>query len=1123
VSVLWAIGLVLAAAGQPDPESFPTKTLWQIESVVPGGAEFALGLDDFHLYPSRFPDGPLFVVGESDPQRAWAPVQPGPADAWAGSRPHVFEVRFGLDGSSPIGACRLIIDLYDAHRSNPPKLRVRINELVCDLQTAAGTADAVEMLPSDNRPQRIVVDIPASELRSGDNTLTITSIAGAWLVYNRLALEVPDETGSSPVRPATRIVSGWTRPVVFRRPDGSRHQQIRLVVEHSGGPTEVMAAVPGEAPVPVALVPGRQEVDVPAPFVEAPAPTPVALRVGGRTVAGRQIDLIPVRPWVVYVLHHTHLDIGYTHVQSQVEKLQWMHLERAVELARASAQYEDDARFRWNPEGLWAVDSYLQQASPEQRARLIDAARQGSIGLDALYANELTGLCRPEELFEVVSPALRLAQTHGLTIDSAMMSDIPGLTWGIVPALARSGVKYLSLAPNRGHRIGYALSAWGDKPFYWLSPSGENKVLVWMAGKGYSWFHGGWRGADTFNYDHVETALDGEKVLDYLEELQRNGYPYELVQLRYNIGSDNGPPDAGLSDFVRSWNERHVTPRLVITTTREMCRALEQRHGDELPVFRGDFTPYWEDGAASSARETALNRDAAERLVQAAALWALLDPAAFPREGFREAWRNVVLYDEHTWGSWNSISEPDAEFTRQQWAVKQRFAEEADRRSRDLLEGACASVAQDGPVSAVMVFNTCSWARSGLVELPPTWSVAGETVQDDAGDVVPAQRLRTGGLAFLARDVPPLGAARFTIGPGRADRPSEVTARQSRLANGRVAIVVDGDTGGIRSLKHRSIPSDLVDPDADHGLNEYLYVAGRSPDDPQRSGPVRIEVVENGPIVASLRIESEAPGCYGLSRELRLIAGADHVEIINRINKQRVLAQEGVHFAFPLQVPQGEVRFDIAWGIVRSGQDQLPGACKNHLTAQRWVDVSNRDFGLTLATIDAPLVEVGAIRADPLAVGWIEELEPSATLYSYVMNNYWETNFLAGQEGLVSFRYALLPHGPFDAAAAHRFGTESSQPLIVVPMREGMSPPVAPLRMDPGSVVVTSLRPSEDGEALMIRLFNPSERPQQAVLRWPRAAPAAVWISSPFEDRARSLTGSLTLPPWGIATLRCEH
>ena len=87
---------------------------------------------------------------------------------------------------------------------------------------------------------------------------------------------------------------------------------------------------------------------------------------------------------------HSHNDIGYTHVQTEVERKQWQYLEDGIELARATQDYPEGARFRWNAEVLWAVESYLKQATPEKREQLIEAVRRGWVGLDALYGNELT-------------------------------------------------------------------------------------------------------------------------------------------------------------------------------------------------------------------------------------------------------------------------------------------------------------------------------------------------------------------------------------------------------------------------------------------------------------------------------------------------------------------------------------------------------------------------------------------------------------------------------------------------------------------------------------------------------------------------------------------------------------
>ncbi len=49
-------------------------------------------------------------------------------------------------------------------------------------------------------------------------------------------------------------------------------------------------------------------------------------------------------------------------------------------------------------------------------------------------------------------------------IDTAMISDVPGYTWGIVPVLAQSGIRYFSIGPNHCHRIGHTLAEWGDRP-----------------------------------------------------------------------------------------------------------------------------------------------------------------------------------------------------------------------------------------------------------------------------------------------------------------------------------------------------------------------------------------------------------------------------------------------------------------------------------------------------------------------------------------------------------------------------------------------------------------------------------------------------------------------------------
>jgi len=1090
------------------PASGQTELLWQIGTADNDTAELALGRSGHGLYSTRFPHDALFVVGQSSPKQDWPYIQPGPADTWAGSKSHTFTIVFGIKASQFTGECEFVIDFVDTHSAKPPRMQININDLsfVRDLPSGAGDASA-HGEPEKGREHQLHIRFPATGLKTGNNTITIASLSGSWVLYDHVALATPVGIEPAPLEPTSKLLDVYTQPFLVRHKDGKLCQPVLASVLRVGEPVDAVVAVNGSELVAQSLKPGFKTIEGLAHAVDSLTSVEVDVKVGGRSIGKRTLAIKPVRKWEVYLLHHSHVDIGYTHVQTEVVRKHWDYFEQVIELGRKTADYPPGSRFKWNAEVLWAVDSYLRQASEQKRQQFIEAVKKGWIGLDALYGNELTALCRPEELIRLVGYAERLRRQYGLTIDSAMITDVPGYTWGVVPVLAQSGVKYFSVGPNRGHRIGYTLSSWGDKPFYWESPSGKRNVLCWVAGEGYSLFHSG--------------RLDAGRLFDYLKRLDDSEYPYNTVQIRYSIGGDNGPPDPQLSEFVRNWNARYAYPKLVVATTSEMFREFERRYGGRLPKARGDFTPYWEDGAASSARQTGLNRAAAERLVQAETLWAMLDPGGYPADEFYTAWRNVLLYDEHTWGSWNSISDPDGDFTQSQWKIKQAFALGADVQSRKLLSDSLSSRRSAAKrVTAVDVFNTCSWTRTDLVVLPTGLTVAGDIVKDADGESVPSQRLSTGELAFLARDIPAFAAERFAFHAGKARASGASSAKGPQLRNGLICLAVDEKTGAIKSLRWTRLNAELVDCEADLGLNDYFYVAGRDPKDPQRNGPVKISVKEDGPLVASLLIESAAPGCYKLSRKLRVVDGIDRVDIINVIDKQKIYKPEGVHLAFAFNVPDGVMRMDVPWSVVRPEADQLAGACKNYFTVQRWADVSNEDYGVTWATVDAPLVEIGAITCDPRVVGWIKNIKPSTIFYSYVMNNYWETNYKAGQEGPTTFRYSIRPHGRFDSAEASRFGTERSQPLIVVPVEREAAIQHSIFSVEPAGVIVTAFKPSEDRKAWIVRLFNAGGRPERATLAWAKPAPETVWLSNLAEEQVSGVTGAIDIAAYEIVTLR---
>lgn len=149
------------------------------------------------------------------------------------------------------------------------------------------------------------------------------------------------------------------------------------------------------------------------------------------------------------------------------------------------------------------------------------------------------------------------------------------------------------------------------------------------------------------------------------------------------------------------------------------------------------------------------------------------------------------------------------------------------------------------------------------------------------------------------------------------------------------------------------------------------------------------------------------------------------------------------------------------------------------------VDVSNTSYGLTLSCLDAPQVEIGELTATLQGAGgpnsFRQRVEPTQTVYSWVVDNHWVINYKADQEGPLTFRYALTAHGPYAGDAAARFGTGLSQPLVV---REAVAPITPLLALSDAGVIATSLAPSDDGKALIVRLYGASGEDRRVTLTW---------------------------------------
>ncbi|MEI7526755.1 MAG: glycoside hydrolase family 38 C-terminal domain-containing protein, partial [Mariniphaga sp.] len=861
-------------------------------------------------------------------------------------------------------------------------------------------------------------------------------------------IKLKSETTSQKSFPTA--IEGVVQPFYRHRKDGKPGREI--LVNFSGskfagkGTLEVECLGEKEI-IPLDVIEAIDHCSVllpPNAGVKSDCVAKITLRSAGNELSG-SVSVPAKRQWTVYIYPHSHVDIGYTNTHANVELIHKRNLINGIELAKKTAGYPEGSKYLWNPEVLWPVERYLKTATSVEKEAIYDAVRKGYLHLDAGYIHSNTSTSADNEFFEYFRYGKELEKLTGTKIETLVQVDIPGMSWGLVPVASKLGIKYCFALNNGSDRVGLSMEL-SFKPFWWVGPDGKSKILFLQPG---SYTPGA--NAKGFDYwplmagqtdpsklleivktDHPRDHFIDKYLSDKLPELEKaDYYPYDIFAMSWAM-ADNTPIDADLPDAVKSWNEDYAYPHLIIASATDIMRTFETKYGNQLPVLKGDFTEYWTDGLGTAAKQTGMNRSSKERLIQAETLWTMLNPgAAAPRADFDEAWRDVIMGTEHTWCYMDPGKQP---ISGDILKIKFGFFQNAQNLSKSLVNLALSSVS-DLKSSKIGVFNTLSWPRNGLVYIPADQSQSLPIVSDAKGLTILSQRLSSGELVFLASDIPALGSKTYFLKPGKAFRTGKMV-QANVLDNGLVRVVIDPKTGDISSLTAGKY--EFVNQKAPCSVNSFRYLQSNGPlaargpqyakemagspslfseNSVKATGPTNAKVVihENGPLLASIRVESDAEGCRGLSREITIIRGQSQIEITNIVDKLAVVKKEGIHIGFAFNISNPVTRADIPWGIMELEKDQLKEGNRNWIAFQRWLDISNEKLGVTWCSLDAPVFESGNMTANIIGGAtnspeWIRKLEPSATIYSWALNNHWHTNFPLSQEGKIQFRYRILPH-----------------------------------------------------------------------------------------------------------------
>jgi hypothetical protein len=833
------------------------------------------------------------------------------------------------------------------------------------------------------------------------------------------------------------------------------------------------------------LAAGKTELDFEIPPLKDGEP----LRVRFQADTGAQDfappPLAPPKHWTIYLTQHTHTDIGYTRPQTEILPESLRFLDYALDYCDLTDTYPDDARFRWTCETFWAVRQFLDSRPPAQLERLKRRVGEGRVELAGLLLN-LSEIATESSIRASLQSLRALEGDLSLPVVTAMQNDVNGAAWCLPDYLPDLGIRYLTMGINKTRSI---LPFNQPTAFWWEAPSGR-RILAYRADH----YHLG----NMWGIHTGDSTRFGAGLLKYLRSLEQRQYPFDRAAVQFSgYHTDNSPPSIIASDLVRRWNETHVWPRLRVSVAREFLEFVEREHGAALAVHRQAWPDWWTDGFGSSARETAASRETHAALQVTEALLALtaLRGRPIPESALRRVatvHENLMFYDEHTFGAAESIDDPLAENSQVQWSEKASYLWTAVKDANLLREDAFGRFQEFLPradVPTLAVVNTLNWPRSGLAQvfidhqiLPPDREF--RIVDAATGDAVPAQAIsrRSEGAywAVWARDVPALGYRLFRIEVTDQPRRAETNASLTRLDNPDYDLQVDPAQGRVTRLLDKETGLDLVDPAAPWGFAQLIRESLKARRDLVPGGFLRaawtnvaVQPAAQGAVWQSLALAGQLEGCAGTNGarlEIRLYRTEKRIEFHWSVRKLTVPQAEAVYVAFPFAPADGRIAYEAQGGLVRPGLDQIPGSSSDWQTVQNFLAVRHPQGQIVWGSAGAPLVQLGEIN-----LGKWQPITQVARphVYSWIMNNYWFTNFRPTQEGDFRWHYFLTSTRDPAATAATRFGWNSRVPFatrVLPPLKSGTTAGPAALSLlsvDAPGVVVVDAQPALDGGVIL--------------------------------------------------------
>ncbi len=493
-----------------------------------------------------------------------------------------------------------------------------------------------------------------------------------------------------------------------------------------------------------------------------------------------------------------------------------------------------------------------------------------------------------------------------------------------------------------------------------------------------------------------------------------------------------------------------------------------------LPTWVGElYLEYHRGTYTSQARVKQANRRAElfYREVELLNAWASLYGMSSRQEQLNQGWRLILLNQFHDVLPGSSIREvyDDAE----------RVYAEAHAIGKRIYDEALAVVLQQIPAGEhdLLLLNTLVWERSDPIQVPaalaPSFPHMQQTTDWEGNTVSLLDGVR----------IPPCGVQVVAAADHAAINETQIPSTCRAAYTDEETIVLQNDyynlwidvKGEINRLYDMRAERDVLAPGQagnqliayeDRPLNfdawdiDLFYEEKPYPVQAVTS----MRIIEEGPVRATVEIVRPYMSSR-ITQRISLWRNSPRIDIATEIDWHE--HQTLLKAAFPLAINSTRATYEIQFGNVErpTHRNTSWDMARFETCAHRWIDLSEGGYGISLLN-DSKYghdVHNNVVRLTLLKSGVFPDTH--------------------ADEGLHHFTYSLLPHvGDWREAQSVRRAYELNVPVVYVAgQKKATSIPIVSatgitsssfIQADCTHIIVETVKPAEDGESLIVRLYE---------------------------------------------------